>query len=71
MCVRYGWLVDLETKGDGGYSAFPHIISAGETDLTQMIHVIRKGYGNKTRKTDGKTNPLTTTNKSNQYIHKH
>lgn len=37
----------------------------GETDLTQMKRVTRKGYGNKTRKTDGKTNLTTTTNPPN------
>lgn len=55
--------MELEIQRDGGYrSAIPHVISAGETDLTQMKRVTRKGYGNKTRKTDGKANPPTTTN---------
>lgn len=55
LCVRRGRLAKLEMQRDGGYrSAILRIISAGETDLTQMKRVTKKGYGNKTRKTDGK-----------------
>lgn len=44
-----------EMLRDGGYrGAIPGVISAGETNLTQMKRVTRKGYGNETRKTDGK-----------------
>lgn len=43
--------------------AIPRIISAAETDLTQMKRVTRKGYGNKTRKTDGKKKQSTDCNK--------
>ena len=54
---------ELEMQRDRGYpSAIPRVISAGETDLTQMKRVTRKGYGDETRKTDGKTNSPTTTN---------
>lgn len=58
---RHAWLVELEIQRDRGYhSASPHVISAGETDLTQMKCVTRRGFGNKTRQTVGKTNQNTT-----------
>lgn len=55
LCLRRGRSVESEVQRDGGYSsAIPRVASAAETDLTQMKRVTRKGYGNKTRKTDGK-----------------
>lgn len=69
-CLRHGWLMELEIQRVGGYhSALLHVISAGKTDLTQLKRVTWNGYGNKTRKTDRKANPPTTTNLPKHHGH--